>query len=383
MRELLEGFKDQLNRIFREKRYIILLVLFIMACWICMDVYRDMVVKDIPVAVLDFDNSTISRTIITHLSVAREIKLVKPEIYSVEDARHLLTTGELAAVVVMPSSLSVNLKKGRRSKVLVAIDMSNILLGKNAYKAIRSVVGMVAGGAQVTMVRKLGERKERTSAVVAPIGIDANYTFNPARNYVIYLIPGLLMFLLHVYIVIMAASPYVTEHPTLTKFRRTGQLFAVWLVGMLFGFFLFYVLMRYVAIVPPSSFGTVAFHLGAFLVLDILMVTFIMNLLPNRLQALQTVLLLAMLSMMFSGITWPTDMFPQWIAVIAQIIPFTPFAKAFQMFLHYPVALEETAHLIQWYFWQAVGYGGLLLLLLGLKHLFAKSDPEKHGEVSA
>ncbi len=361
MREMWNGFGDQLRRSFAERRYVILLFLLLGASWICMDVYRDLVVKDAPVAVLDFDNSSISRIILTHLSTARELRLVTPAPNSVEDAQDKLIRGELAAVVVIPSNLSSDLKKGRRASVLAAIDMSNILVGRNAYKAIRTIVATIGGGAQLTLVRKLGERKERVSAVVAPIVIDANFTFNPARNYVIYLIPGLLMFFLHVYVLILAASPYLVGEGRAAFGRRFGQAIGVWLVGLFLGWIFFYGLMRYVSIIPMASIGVVTLHLAIFLALDILLVATAMALIPNRLSALQAAILLGMLSLMFSGITWPTDMFPRWIAAVATVIPFTPFAKSFQMFLHYPVTLGETVGLLQGYAWQAIGFIGLTL----------------------
>jgi ABC-2 type transport system permease protein len=75
----------------------------------------------------------------------------------------------------------------------------------------------------------------------------------------------------------------------------------------------------------------------------------------------EVVLVFGMLSLMFSGVTWPTDMFPKPLALVAYYNPFTPFAQAFQIFLHFPVTLKELSRTFVQFSHQALFFSALLL----------------------
>jgi ABC-type multidrug transport system permease subunit len=80
--------------------------------------------------------------------------------------------------------------------------------------------------------------------------------------------------------------------------------------------------------------------------------------------------LLAMLSLTFSGITWPTDMFPGWIAAVSYAMPFRPFAQAFQIFIHGSVVLEDLEPYVYAMFIQCAVYFVLAMVMTFTVALF-------------
>jgi ABC-2 type transport system permease protein len=341
MRGLARGFVGLAAALFGRRRFRVMIVLCLGTAWLSMEVYRDLVVRDVAVAVVDRDNSSLSRTLRTFLSAPREIRLVSPEIASVEEAERLLTRGEIGAVVLIPSGFSREVKHGRQARLVVAIDMSNLLVGKNVSKAIAKASAALSAGVQLTLVKKLGERKERALSRVLPVALTENLSFNPASNYGIYVIPGLLFFLQHILVLVLAATVYADPKGPASLPERLGALAAIFFFSVALGLLLLYGFLLRVEIAPASGFLAVLVPLMLFVAVDLALAAAIARLVPHRLVALEATVLVAMLSLMFSGLTWPLDMFPEPLREVARFIPFTPFAQSTRLFLHYDVELSD------------------------------------------
>jgi len=134
--ELALGFFGQFARM-ASGRYLIMLFLLLGGAWVSSDVYSHQVIHDMPVAVIDFDQTHVSRTIRSFIDATREVKVVPPpQPVSIESGQEALVRGDLAGIVVIPSDLTTNLKRGRKATVIVSLDESNILVAKNVYKAL-------------------------------------------------------------------------------------------------------------------------------------------------------------------------------------------------------------------------------------------------------
>ncbi len=302
-----------------------------------MDIYSGNVVMELPVAVIDNDNSSLSRTLIKFLDATREIKITQKGISLQQDAENMLLKGSVTAVLIIPDSFSSNIKKGKVSSPLIAIDGSNILTGKTVLRAVQKVAGTISAGITLNIVKKMGGRKESALAIVQPLTISDSVPFNPAANYSVYMAPGLAFFFLHVFILIMAASLFVPYEKPASFLAWIGASSAIFLHSFVAGMIFFYLFLPYASIFSASSFLITVSMLSIFIVLDILF-AFMIGVLSflNWMSGIQLSILFGMLSLMFSGITWPTDMFPSFFRQISFLIPFTFFAKGMRIFLHYP-----------------------------------------------
>jgi len=339
LRDFLCGFREQTVRTFVRPRFALMLVLVFGMSFLSMEIYSHLVVRALPVAVIDFDNSKISRAIRVALSSAPEIEVVGATYDTVDQAREALVTSEVAGIVVLPENLSLSIKKGRPARALVAVDMSNILIGKNAYKAIAKVLGTVAAGVEIGLITKLGERAERATSRVIPIAVSDSLALNPATNYAVYIVPALIFFFLHIFVLIMASSVFLPPGEQRGASAVAGGATSVFLLGLACGAVFLYGYLPHATIVPQSDPAVLLAFLAAFVLVDVLMAVAFFAVLPNRVIAFDAVVVLGMLSLMFSGATWPTDMFPELIRWVAAAIPFTPFMVGLRTALHYPAEL--------------------------------------------
>jgi ABC-2 type transport system permease protein len=361
MQAFARGFVEQLRRLFATPRHLVMLALLAAAAVCSVEVYRDEVVRDLPVAVVDLDDSKPSRAIRTFLHATREVELANDGApVSLEEAREALDAGRLAAVVLIPDGLAANLKRGRTAKVLVAIDASNLLVARNANKALARAIGTVSAGVELTLVTKLGERRGRAMARVVPIVASEEHAFNPWTNYGVYVVPPLVLFLLHVYVTIAGASLWLPAGPA-PGASRAGAAAAVGVVAMALAAIAIHGLLAAHGIAPRSGLGLVWTSVALWVVGDLLWAAALAAVVPSPVLAFQVTVVLAVLSLMLAGVTWPTDAFPPALAALARTIPFTPFAQAFQTFLHHPASWAAVADLLRA---QAIQIAAFALLAL-------------------
>jgi ABC-2 type transport system permease protein len=361
--DFLRGIGGQVRLLVATPRYVVILFLLLGGAWLTADVYRERVVRDAPVVVIDEDGSHLSRTIRLFLGTCRELRVIDG---SAGGDREDLTSGRVAAIVRIPADLSTRIKRGRPADVLLTVDGSNILVARNVMKAVAKAVGTVSAGAELTVLGRLGVTGDRAMATAVPIALVEDTTWNPSTNYTIYLVPGLLFCLLHVYVLTIVSSVFLAGGPRGAS-RRAGALVVCLAAGFAIGLLFLYAYLPRLGLASSSPAGVALPLLLAFLGTDTLLALAISAVVPRPLTALQITIIIAMLSLMLSGITWPLDRFPPLLAAAGRAIPFTPFISAAQAFLHRPTALAELDGHLAALGRQAAAFGGIAALAASVR----------------
>ena len=346
-------------------RNVVLLVVLLATSWLMSDIYHFNTLREIPIAVLDFDQSSVSRTLSRSLEASTMISISPERPFTAEEAERLMIDGTVAAVVLIPSDFSTDLKSGRQARVVVASDMSNILIGRNVTNAIAGVVGTVSAGTRIKLIGKLGETDDRALARAVPLVSEDNYSFNAAKSYASYLVPGLMIFFLYVYMTLQFLRVVRSGDTIAENVAAIGGLIPH---GVLLGLLFLYVYMPNQGLTVHSDVQRVVALLAVGFLTLALMVVALKLLLRKDIFVIQVSVFLAMLSLMFSGITWPADMFPLSLQQISSIMPFTPMAEGLRILVHFPALNGDLVH-VSLRFLEQMGLYLLLISVGGLLRL--------------
>lgn len=359
-----------------------MLVLLLMTSWLVSDIYHFNTLEKIPVAVIDLDQSSTSRSVVRYLESSTMISISTLTPHSPEEARQMMVDEQIAAVVLIPSSFSSRLKSGHRAEVLVGSDMSNILIGRNVTNAIVTVLGTVSAGVRIRTLKKMGLRDDEALARAVPLTVEDNFTFNAAKSYAGYLVPGLMLYLLYVYMTLQYLRVIRSKGDFLEK---TAGIMGMIPHGVLLGLLLLYVFM-------PNQELTV--HSAPILMIELLTVGFITLalfevavklLFRQEIFVIQSSVFMAMLSLMFSGITWPTDMFPAPLQAASSMLPFTPIAHGMRIIVHFPALDGDLTHVYALFARQQILCAALItvglvisaLIHIGRKNKLLQADTKK------
>ena len=152
--------------------------------------------EDMPVGVVDLDNTSTSRSIIRRLD-GFQSSLVVARYASVAEARHAIQENEIYAFLYIPKGTTEQLLSARRPKISYYYNLASIMSGALLMKDLKTIstLGSAAVG-QATM-RAKGYTPEQIQTFLQPIRIDLHQIGNPWTNYNAYLttvfVPGVMM----------------------------------------------------------------------------------------------------------------------------------------------------------------------------------------------
>ena len=152
--------------------------------------------QDLPIGVVDQDNSATSRGLIRNLDAMQNSRVVY-RFSSVTEARNAIQEGKVYAYLYIPNGMSEKLLSGRQPKISYYYTMTCLSAGSMASKDMKTIglLGSMAVGRAVLSAK--GATDGQIKAALQPVSIDAHMIANPYGSYNYSLttvfVPGILM----------------------------------------------------------------------------------------------------------------------------------------------------------------------------------------------
>lgn len=152
--------------------------------------------EDMPVGVVDLDNTTTSRSLIRRLDAFQSSKVVA-HYPSVAEARRAIQENEIYAFLYIPKGTTDNLLSSRQPKISYYYNMASVLSGSLLMRDLKTISTLGSAGVGQATMRAKGYTQEQTTAFLQPIRINLHQVGNPWTNYNSYLsttiVPGVMM----------------------------------------------------------------------------------------------------------------------------------------------------------------------------------------------
>lgn len=177
--------------------YLFCMVVFpIMVMFFFTSMMDDGLPQDMPVGIVDLDNSSTSRSLTRRLDAFQNTKIVA-RYQSVAEARQAIQRNEIYAFLYIPKGTTEQLLSSRQPKISFYYSMTSLASGALLFKDLKTIstLGSAAVG-QATM-RAKGFTDAQIQTFLQPIRIDLHQIANPWTNYNVYLstmlVPGMFM----------------------------------------------------------------------------------------------------------------------------------------------------------------------------------------------
>ena len=174
--------------------------------------------EDLPIGIVDADNTTTTRTLARRLDAFQSTKIV--DAYpTVAEARHAVQRNEIFGFLYFPKGTTEKMMAGRQPTISYYYSMAAKMSGSLVMKDLKviSTLGSAAVG-QATL-RARGATDAQIQAFLQPIAIDLHMVANPWSNYNVYLstvfVPGIIM----LFVFLITAYSIGTE----LKFQRSRE----------------------------------------------------------------------------------------------------------------------------------------------------------------
>ena len=330
--------------------------------WFCMIIFPMFVIffftnimeenlpTDMPVGLVDLDNSSTSRKLARRLDAFQNSQIVA-HYPSVTEARKAMQKNEIYAFLYIPEGLSEDMIGGRQPKISFYYNNSILLAGSLTYKEMRAISAIGASGYTLAKMQKQGYTDKQIMTYLQPVLIDTHAIDNPWLNYNAYLCGTIIPASLALFICLMTAYTIGAE----IKFdrskiwlRKAQNSIIIALTGKMlpqtaiFSIIVwFYQYWLYIHLGFPHNCGfTLIMLIGLLLVLAMQgFGIFIFGIMPSLRMSLSICSLWSVLSFSISGFTFPLDAMDRAIQAISWLFPMRSYFMIYQMniFHGYPV----------------------------------------------
>lgn len=175
----------------------ILLASMVIVAW----TFSSGAIREVPIAVIDHDGSSISRAFIRMLEATPEMH-ISEQIETPIEARELLEQGSIYAAVLIPQDFAKDIKTGRQTTVIGWHNAQFLTISGVLSKGLNQVTATLSVGIEMTSLAKRGENATVVAVNVEPIRPELRTLFNPFQSYQYFLVAALLPAMLQVFVMI-------------------------------------------------------------------------------------------------------------------------------------------------------------------------------------
>ncbi|QGY42266.1 hypothetical protein GM418_00915 [Maribellus comscasis] len=333
--------KRELRRIFHNPAYRFLLLLGpIIGIGLLFFIFHKGVVKELPVAIVDRDNSTLSIKITNALDASSDadVWVQTPDIFK---AREMLKQGLVEAIVVIPYETEKSVFQGVQAEIPVYINGTNVLKAGILQRSVLTTIKTISGSVQLQKLMMSGKNEEEAMARIVPVNIQRHVLFNPFTNYSYFLNSALMYVMLFLFVLLSSIYTLGNELKRGTgldlletsrnsvRLAIVGKLLPYTVIFSVFALFI-NILLYKIDGMPLNGNYLIIFgaQFVTILTYQLMALIFVGTTINLRL-ALSIASAYSMMGITFSGLTFPLEAMPEFAQIFASIFPFTWWEKLF------------------------------------------------------
>ncbi|MCR4773872.1 MAG: ABC transporter permease [Prevotella sp.] len=203
----------------RNHIYLFSIVIFpLLVSFFFADLMKDGLPTDMPVGIVDLDNSSTSRKMARSLDAFQEVKIIEGY-HSVDAARKAMQRGEIYGYFLFPEKMNDDLLANRQPTVSFYYNSGYLIAGSLVYKDMRTIATLGSAAVGAAKLSMLGKTDREIKNTIQPIMVSSVMVHNPTMDYNVYLSTTLIPTCLGIFIFLVTAYSIGTE----LKFGKSKQ----------------------------------------------------------------------------------------------------------------------------------------------------------------
>jgi ABC-2 type transport system permease protein len=172
----------------------------------------------LPIAVLDLDNSDLSRSVIRMVDATPDTAVTQ-RVSDLAEGRAMILRGDVYGLLLLPKFLQRDVFSGRGPDVVFFYNTQTMTIGNLVARGVNAALPSAAAGIKLQLRTAQGEPADYAHADLQPIPVQVNPLFNPTLNYVYFLLAALIPAVLQVVVVTSTAYSVGLDAGTPHRFR--------------------------------------------------------------------------------------------------------------------------------------------------------------------
>ena len=286
---------------------------------------------DLPIGIVDLDNSSLSRNFSRQLDATQLGKVLKYDSFA--EAREDMQSGKITAVCVIPAGMYADVQASRRPTFTYYLNVLYFVVGALSYKNILTMINLADGAVQREILRAKGVNEDAIMGRIQPVNVDVHQIGNQYTNYGYYLtnifLPGVLALTVVIILIysLGAELKYGTSRHLLSTAGGSmynalfGKLVVYTTLFSVIGLILILLMYDWMHFPINGSIWNMFLAIVLLVLASESVAIFIIGLLPIPRLALSIGALYSVLAFSMSGFTLPVETMPPYIQGLAEAFP--------------------------------------------------------------
>lgn len=286
---------------------------------------------DLPIGIVDLDNSSLSRNFSRQLDATQLGKVLKYDSFA--EAREDMQSGKITAVCVIPAGMYADVQASRRPTFTYYLNGLYFVGGALSYKNILTMINLADGAVQREVLRAKGVNEDAIMGRIQPVNVDVHQIGNQYTNYGYYLtnifLPGVLALTVVIILIysLGAELKYGTSRHLLSTAGGSmynalfGKLAVYTTLFSVIGLILILLMYDWMHFPINGSIWNMFLAIVLLVLASESVAIFIIGLLPIPRLALSIGALYSVLAFSMSGFTLPVETMPPYIQGLAEAFP--------------------------------------------------------------
>ncbi len=338
MKSYLESFKREFLSMFKYKGLLVLL--FIGPIFLTLyfgGVYYNDYVKDIPIAILDEDNSSMSH-LIGNYFLSNERFTITQYPSSREELKNLIDHSEVHMGLIIPEGFESKVTTYESSQILAILDNSNIVVSNNALAQASLITQSISAGVEMKLIQGKGLSPKMAESIALVYNVGERMLFDPKMTYMNYLIICFLAVITQQLLLSAMGSTFIRDRDYLSKGNVIAKVIGTnnaFIAGIMPALIISMIILKTLFRVQMvGSLITVIVMTLLFALALIGPSLIIASLTKNRIKYSQFAFMLSVPTFLTSGCMWPVSQMPQYLEIIIRMFwPLINYAKLVQEIL--------------------------------------------------
>ena len=285
-------------------------------------IFGNGMIDELPVAIVDEDDSRMSRNIINLCSVVPEIRVTQV-VANTAEARDALLSKEIYGYLIIPNDFESDVNANKNTSLTLCYHYAFLSVGSEVLQGFLNVLRIIAVTPLQQSIDFLGIDEYELENIASPISISARPLYNPALNYTSYLTFPYYWVLFQILILLNIAYSFGNEFKvkgmreclTLGKGRFInvvlGKMFPYIIIFSIIAIFANVIMFKVLGIDLSSSIYEIILVCVLFICATCSVSLFIFSLYPNLPIIISFISMFGSLGATFAGVTFPVSaMYP-------------------------------------------------------------------------
>ena len=299
--------------------------------------YLGQLVRNIPIAVVDQDNTDLSRGLIQALGAHGNLSIAL-RATTFAEAEDAIQARRAFGIVGIPPDTERNVLKGVSARLPIYGDSTYFILFNRTLQGILESVQAVVIDAVTASARRNGAGVRAATAATAPVDLVMVPLFNPTASYSAYVVPAAFVLILHQTLLMGAAmlggAAYEAGGPAGRRTRASaaailGQGLAHWAIYVPAMLLYFVIMPRIYGFSTLGSFWQIVTLSFPFILATSFLGQTLGLVFRHRETAVLLVLATSLPQFFLVGAAWPAEAIPSFLRSARELLPSVPAIDGF------------------------------------------------------